>query len=192
MRIDTKALQHPAVCNAYGFWADQSPRASDALATFVAPQEGAKACWAVTYDADFLAKHPNQQVKHLAMAMHYRREAPESDGDETRLLALYALSVEFRDGRRGKALGNCLPGDGGAIWCGVECDGGSVDVRHGPEGSLILDLSRTKQIRLQYCGDAGEKIFLRASGDVQSYALTPVNRDKCPDISMPSLPANVE
>lgn len=122
------------------------PAQGEELSAFVPPIEGAKACWELVHNADLPAVENGETVTRMKVSLNYRREM-YPDGDTARQLLFYSLGVEFRDGRKGQALGSCLPGADDTISCGVECDGGGVDLSHGKQGTrLRLGANRKDQI----------------------------------------------
>lgn len=160
------------------------------LPTFVRPEHGAKACWARTYGAEHMAGLPDQKVAAMSLSLQFKREA--SRWSDERNMYNYHLDVRFRDGRKARALGNCLPEGDKGIWCGVECDGGSVDVYHAEEGAIVVDLEASGFIRLQYCGEDAERIVLRPGTADRQFRLLPLPEAECPEVEIPDMEANAD
>ena len=137
-------------------------------------------CYARAYDAAHLAAHPAQIVERFTLALTY-----DAAFDATRA----PLSVTLADQGRARAEGAggqtfeqtlyCYRADGqttGSIQCGVECDGGSFDVRLDGE---TLDL-RTDYVMVGATGECGGAFDLaEVIGQPVTYRLFRVDDAQC-------------
>jgi hypothetical protein len=95
------------------------------------------ACFTRQYDAAHLASHPKQNVTTMALLIN---SYIQDDG--TRLYEL-EIGVQFR--KQSKLLqlsGACDPSTEGktALSCGVDCDGGHIDVRVKDAQSMLVSI----------------------------------------------------
>jgi hypothetical protein len=97
----------------------------------------ALACFVRHYDAAHLDSHPKQNVTDMVVLV----DRPEAvDGD-----VWYALSVgvNFRKvADQMQVSGGCSAGEGGSklLGCGIDCDGGQIDVRQRDAKSILVDI----------------------------------------------------
>ena len=99
------------------------------------------ACFKRVYDAPHLAAHPKQNVRTMSLLV----TADPGSGSPTYAIA---IAVTFRkSGQHFDSYGDCgsihdLAGNGPAntAHCGVECDGGSIDVAIKDKGSLLVSI----------------------------------------------------
>jgi hypothetical protein len=78
------------------------------------------------------------------------------------------------------ALGECSA-SGANIFCGVECDGGGVNIRVRPQGKLLVFFGATDEIRMtEGCDDESDSIQLKAGTDDKEFLLSPVAGAACP------------
>ncbi len=115
---------------------------------FAGPVAGkAYACFVRRYDADHLARHPKQKVG--AMKLLVTAEIPEG---EENLSYSFRLGVKYRH-RSGDfdSSGSCshvlaeVGGDEIRLGCGVDCDGGGIDVALSRnDTSAIIRLERIR------------------------------------------------
>ncbi len=115
---------------------------------FAGPVAGkAYACFVRRHDADHLARHPKQKV--AAMKLLVTAEIPEG---EENLSYSFRLGVKYRH-RNGDLVstGSCshvvaeVDGDEIRLGCGVDCDGGGIDVAlSGNDASAIIRLERIR------------------------------------------------
>jgi hypothetical protein len=101
------------------------------------------ACFSRVYDAAHLAQHPQQNVRTMLLLVRGNAES----GDEPS----YGLGmgVTFRQsGTHFESGGNCgsihddsdAPGSGNVAHCGVDCDGGSIDVALKDATSVLVSI----------------------------------------------------
>jgi len=104
------------------------------------------ACFVRRYDANHLAQHPRQKVS--AMKLLVTAEVPP---EENTVNYSFRLGVQYRH-RPGKfdSSGSCRHviaedhGDEIRLGCGVDCDGGGIDVAMKDDNSAIVRLERIR------------------------------------------------
>lgn len=111
--------------------------ADDALFGKQSGTERAVACFVRHYDAAHLASHPAQNVTDMLVLVD-RPAASEGD-------VWYTLSigVNFRKVKdQMQVSGGCSAMDDGSklLGCGVDCDGGQIDVRPRDANSILVDI----------------------------------------------------
>ena len=106
------------------------------------------ACFSRVYDTTHLAQHPRQNVRTMLLLVR-----AESDDDQPR----YALrlGVTFRtSGAHFESAGGCgsihdtsdVGGAAGVAHCGVDCDGGSIDVAIKDQKSVLVSIPNRARI----------------------------------------------
>lgn len=156
-----------------------SPAVAQTLETLVDKRAGALSCWQRVYDAAHLESHPDQQVTAMTFGLGY--QPPDDTMAAEDGLFIFGLSAALRDGKRGVTSGGCWP-DGGTVRCGVDCDGGGVEVSKRPDGRLLIDLEATGYIRMESeCGSDGEQesFPLEPGLDDKQFVLSPVAAKVC-------------
>lgn len=155
------------------------------LPKFLEPKEGALACWERTYSAAHLSQHPLQKVERMRMTLEFDEIKPNADFPDGMKTYNFELKAALR-GREGtaRAVGNCYTGEDDVVFCGVECDGGGVDISFAKNGKdLFVDLQAATQIRMTYsCGvDDGQEevIHLTAEPDDKNFLLTALPASQC-------------
>ena len=160
--------------------ADDAPYAR--LKALLPPGDEAQACYARTYDAAHLKKHPKQKVTDMVFFLRY-----SALSEEERALTFsgqhghdfrydFTLAAKLRGGAETLyASGEC--GSTSRIGCGVECDGGGVelDPKADAPGALLVRLDRDYSfIRMTPgCGDEEEDaVTLEAGADDKVFKLT--------------------
>ena len=160
--------------------ADDAPYAR--LKALLPPGDEAQACYARTYDAAHLKKHPKQKVTDMVFFLRY-----SAFSEEERALTFsgqhghdfrydFTLAAKLRgDAETLYASGEC--GSTSRIGCGVECDGGGVelDPKAHETGALLVRLDRDYSfIRMTPgCGDGEEDaVTLEAGADDKVFKLT--------------------
>ena len=102
----------------------------------------APGCFIRSYDRTHLAKHPNQLITNVRLAIRNRRDA-----------SLYRYEFALRVQVRGKSKilgteGTCKEEGASRLHCSVECDGGGIDLSiREDEAMMYLD-----RIRMASCG----------------------------------------
>ncbi|MHA6298810.1 hypothetical protein [Devosia sp. CAU 1758] len=121
------------------------------LTEFVPAEDGAAACWQRVYDGEHLAAHPDQQVTAMTLSMSFEKYDAADSG-----MHYFAVDVALRDGRRGTTAGGCWVYDGAAR-CGVDCDGGGMELALDGTGNLLADLDAYGYMRVESeCGGGEE------------------------------------
>ena len=156
------------------------------LKALLPPGPGAALCFTRSYDAGHLQKHPKQKVTEITLFLRYVTlgeddailNAIDGGGTEKQYFRYdFTLAAKVKD--RGRALyasGDCASAE--AIGCGVECDGGGVEIEPvaGRADKLRLRLER---IRMTLgCGD-GEAVDLEGGADDKVFMLTKAPRRLC-------------
>jgi len=106
------------------------------------------ACFSRVYDAAHLVQHPRQNVRTMLLLVR-----AESDDNQPR----YALrlGVTFRtSGAHFESAGGCgsihdtsdVGGTAGVAHCGVDCDGGSIDVAIKDQKSVLVSIPNRARI----------------------------------------------
>lgn len=147
------------------------------LDAFVAAKDGASSCWSRVYDADHLAKHPDQKVKAMSLAVTYMEETAESAEQY-----VFRMEAELRGGVAGKQFGNCYAQEG-KMFCGVDCDGGGVYVSSRNNGNVLVDLETIGSMwMVTGCGeDEGEEegFSLQSGVDDKEFLLSALPAKAC-------------
>lgn len=127
------------------------PALAAELTDFVPAEDGAVACWQRIYSPDHLAAHPDQQVTAMTLAMSFLKYDQEDEG-----LHYFGVDVALRDGRKGQTGGGCWVYDG-VVRCGVDCDGGGLELSLDGSGNLRADLDAYGYMRIETeCGGGEE------------------------------------
>jgi hypothetical protein len=148
------------------------------LKALLPPAPDAALCVARTYDAKHLKQHPKQRVTKLMLFIRYvalsEDEAviePTEDGGTRKRYFDYdfTLAAKVRDKKETLyAAGDCTSAE--AIGCGVDCDGGGIEIEPIADNSDQL-LVRLDRIRMALgCGE-GEEIELEAGEDEKVFKL---------------------
>ena len=162
-----------------------TPGEEGELANLVPPEDGARACFARSYDAAHLAIHPKQTVAEMQFRLTYYIHEPDEfypQGQRN-----YYFEVKARQKGQSQMLtaaGDCNPAVGGnAIFCSVDCDGGGVTVsRTGDAGNILVDLRTVGRLRMTLgCGDEEEDaVELTPGEDDNTFLLTETPAAECP------------
>jgi hypothetical protein len=108
-----------------------------------------EACFGRVYDAKHLASHPKQRVTSFHLSREFKgdpySEDEPSPEDEMKDVdgeygnTLVTAYVRFRD-RKGVYMNGltCRKNDSGAVFCGVDCDGGTFNLKPS-DASLLLE-----------------------------------------------------
>jgi hypothetical protein len=156
------------------------------LKALLPPGPDAALCLSRTYDADHLNKHKQQQVTALVLLIRY---VVLSD-DDAILVATedggirkqhfrydFTLAAKVRDRRETfYASGDCASEE--AIGCGVECDGGGIEVEPvaGGNGAVLVRLERIRMT--QGCSE-GDAVDLEGGADDKVFKLSTAPRSLC-------------
>jgi hypothetical protein len=115
------------------------------------------ACFSRVYEAEHLAQHPQQNVRTMLLLV-----TGSSDGDSGASYGL-TLGVIFRkSGVHFESAGNCgsihdtsTTGGSAGAHCGVDCDGGSIDVAIKDARSVLVSIP--EGARLWRAGSDGDE-----------------------------------
>lgn len=167
--------------------------ASPALAQAAAPQpflgdilepvHGRSVCYARVYDAEHLRRNPGQKVRSLVLQVRHYHHKPSKFSPDGQRNYYFALAARVK-GERGRlvATGECGAG-GDLSGCGPECDGGGFTLTRGPGGTLLLDLSDYKRLRMSRgCGggdDEEDAFVLEPGPDDLRFRLSPADPAQC-------------
>ena len=107
--------------------------------------EKSYACFVRRYDARHLARHPRQQVSAMKLLV-----AAEPDPESKTLVYAFKLAVQFR-GRTEtfQSGGECAHSENaetGQLGCGVDCDGGGIDLMLAKDDKSVL--MKTERVRI--------------------------------------------
>jgi hypothetical protein len=153
------------------------------LGKLLPPVHDQKVCFARTYDAAHLKQHPKQTVRSVLFQVRYHRHDPEKETPEGQRNYYFGMAAKVRGQKKTLyASGECVPGPG-KIRCGVECDGGGVDLqRDAKTGGIVISFDRLNdRIRMTVGCDADE--------DDKTFDLTPGADDKIFRLSRADLSA---
>jgi hypothetical protein len=137
------------------------------------------ACFSRVYDAGHLAQHPRQNVRTMLLLV---RASSESDQPSYAL----RLGVTFRkSGAHFDSAGNCgsihdtsqVGGTAGVAHCGVDCDGGSIDVAIKDAKSVLVSIPNGARIWRAGSNDKDEA--KRFGADDKVFRLDKVALDEC-------------
>ena len=151
------------------------------LGRLLAPVHGRKVCFARSYDAAHLKRHPKQKVTALLLRLEYHRHDPDPPHYPQGQRNYYFRMAAKVKGQQKTlhASGECVKGEN-AIGCGVECDGGGVAVERAPKGDAII-IRLDDRIRMtRGCdGDEDNTIDLTPGADDKSFRLDKVGLAAC-------------
>ena len=144
------------------------------LKKFLPATDGVRACWS----SDFSHKPAGQKVIGLQLNMQVEDDREEND----RFLWNFELVATQTDAPKASGIGNCLENEDGTIYCGIECEGGGVDVTLLDNGNVNVSLEDSGYIRLLTCGYSGERVDLRAGPYDKNYELVALPVEQCPEV----------
>ncbi|MEM7399242.1 MAG: hypothetical protein AAF354_09890 [Pseudomonadota bacterium] len=131
-------------------------------------------CYAREYSASHLAQHPDQTVTSMALGLRAQKDDPKLfDG-------AIAVTVRGSDRRR-LTVGICEPTGRNSFDCGIECDGGSFQLRPSSrKGSMRLILQRIYfDGGCGFDAGAGNGYELTAGKDDKLFRLDPSANARC-------------
>ena len=157
------------------------PGREGALAGLLAPDPGARVCYARTYTEEHLALHPAQKVTGIGFRLAYFRHEPDGFFPAGQRNYYFEMSAQTRDHAATlRASGECGPNGQGA-GCGVECDGGGVSVTRRPGDRILVSLGRDGWIRMtEGCSDEDGAVILEAGADDREFLLEKLPDSACP------------
>lgn len=152
-----------------------TPGEEGELAKFLPPQPGSNICYARTYSAEHLKKHPQQKVTEVGFRLAYYRHEPDEFFPKGQRNYYFAMLAKQRGSSKTlTAMGECGP-DGNSISCGVECDGGGITVARRPGDKILISLGR---IRMSAGCDEEDAVDLEGGADDREFLLSRV--EECP------------
>jgi hypothetical protein len=138
-------------------------------------EPGARACFRRVYDAKHLKAHPKQTVTEMEFRLAYHKFPADEFYPQGQRNYYFDLLVK----RRGHAEtasggGECAP-QGDKIFCGVECDGGGLNLEP-VNGGVRLSFGDMWGIRLsEGCDETDEgNAELTPGADDKTFLLTPI------------------
>lgn len=160
------------------------PGKEGALGNLLAPTPGKRQCYGRTYSKDHLDAHPKQTVTDVRFQLTYYRHQPDEFYPKGQRNYYFRMMAKLHGSSKTyTAIGECSA-SGSNIFCGVECDGGGVNIRSRPEGKLLVFFSGPNaEIRMtEGCDGADESdyIELKPGSDDKEFLLNPVSGSACP------------
>lgn len=123
----------------------------------------AHACFARVYDAAHLARHPQQNVRVMRLLVSGRLDSGHA-----------SMALDFDTKFRAKGIdlqtsGSCgsvrdlaRAGEGGSVaHCGVDCDGGSIDIALKEENSVLVTIPNGEALSYDDAGVTPKASLLR-------------------------------
>jgi len=157
------------------------PGQEGALGKLLPPVHDRKICFARTYDAAHLNKHPKQKVTALLFQIRYHRHDPEPEHPEGQRNYYFGMAAKLKGQKKTLyASGECTAGAKG-IRCGVECDGGGVDLQHDARtGALTVSFEdRHSYLRMSVgCGE-DKTVDLKPGADDRVFQLRKASLPTC-------------
>lgn len=153
------------------------------LASFAPPTAGARACFRRQYDQAHLGAHPRQQVTEMEFRIAYYIHEPDEFSPKGQRNYYFEILAKLRGQKQSlTAMGECTNAEGGDIFCGVECDGGGVNVKRTDGGKVLVDLESLGRLRMTLgCGeDEADSIELTPGKDDKRFLLSRLPDAECP------------
>lgn len=141
--------------------------------------ERSSACFERAYDASHLAHHPLQKVSVMKLLVTAEPE-PESKA----LVYSFRLRLRYRN-RRGEfeSTGECgraETADSGRFGCGVDCDGGGIEVALAKDNkSVLVKVERIRTWRANAPGDDASSQSLLGGTDDRLFRLDRTRLEDC-------------
>jgi hypothetical protein len=154
-----------------------------ALGKLLPPVHARKICFARTYDATHLQKHPKQKVTALLFQLRYHRHDPEKEYPDGQRNYYFGTAAKVKgQAKTLYASGECVP-RGNKIHCGIDCDGGGVDIQgDSRSGDLIVSFEdRNSYLRMTVGCDGGEDktVNLTPGADDRTFRLAKASLSAC-------------
>lgn len=161
------------------------PGEEDALAAFVPPEPGKRACFSRVYDEAHLKAHPRQKVTAMNFRITYYRHDPDEFAPHGQRNYYFHLDARLHGSDRVLvASGECGTTDRtDVIACIVECDGGGVLVKRlKKRGEILVDLEAFGRLRMTDGCDEGEEgsVELEPGADDKQFLLREAAAGTCP------------
>jgi hypothetical protein len=157
------------------------PGQEGALGKLLAPIHDRKICFARTYHSAHLQSHPQQKVTALLFQIRYHRHDPEAEYPEGQRNYYFGMAAKVKGHKKTLyASGECAAGAKG-IHCGVDCDGGGVDLQHDRRtDALTLSFEdRHSYLRMSVgCGE-DKTVDLKPGADDRVFQLRKASLPTC-------------
>ena len=157
------------------------PGQEGALGKLLPPVHDRRICFARTYDAAHLKRHPKQKVTALLFQLRYYRHNPEKEYPEGQRNYYFGMAARVKGQKKTlSGSGECGAGAKG-IHCGVDCDGGGVDLQHDPRtGTLTVSFEdRHSYLRMSVgCGE-DNTVDLKPGADDRLFQLRKASLPTC-------------
>ena len=142
------------------------------------------ACFVRRYDANHLAQHPRQKVSAMKLLV-----TAESPPEENTTNYSFRLGVQYRH-RPGKfdSSGSCRhvvaedKGDEIRLGCGVDCDGGGIDVAVKDDKSAIIHLERVVVWERNKANDEDARKDFEAGADDKMFRVDRADLRECAEL----------
>lgn len=151
---------------------------------------GQEACFSYSFDRDELREKPRQRVTAITLFRDFTpdeqsEEAPRSaeemkkaDGDGGSVAITAMVSLRGSQSIFANTL-YCSKGSKGVVRCGVECDGGSFNLKPDKDGLIVENNGFTAQ---GGCGDSERTVFIDPKPDDRRFRVEPKPVDVCHQI----------
>jgi hypothetical protein len=157
------------------------PGQEGALGKLLAPVHDRRICFARTYDAAHLNKHPKQKVTGLLFQIRYHRHDPEKEYPEGQRNYYFDMAAKVKGQTNTLyASGECAV-RGDRIRCGVDCDGGGVDLQHDPRSGALTVSFEDRHAYLRMTAGCGEdkSVDLKPGADDKLFRLNRASLAEC-------------
>jgi hypothetical protein len=157
------------------------------LKRLVPPGKDSRLCVSRIYDDAHLREHPKQQVTAMTLSIRYTPLAEDEatliakdDGGVEKQYFRYDFLLAAKTRDRKETLfssGDCSSAEG--IGCGVDCDGGGIDIEPVPGGNGSI-LVRLERIRMSFgCSGEVHEIDLEGGEDDKLFRLDQASAATC-------------
>jgi hypothetical protein len=155
------------------------------LGKLLPPVHDRKICFARTYDAAHLKRHPKQKVTAMLFQIRYHRHDPDETSPDGQRNYYFGMAAKVKGQRKTLyASGECTS-DGENIYCGIDCDGGGVAVRRDAKsGALIVSFEDAQSyLRMSVgCGE-DETVDLTPGADDKVFRLDKASLSACRELN---------
>jgi hypothetical protein len=150
------------------------------LVNFLPPEVGRRVCYARIYSQEHLAQHPKQKVAEIQFRLTYYRHEPDDYAPQGQRNYYFEVLVRLRGEKDTMtSMGECTP-NGSSIFCGVDCDGGGVEVTRRPPDKILVSLVEMGRLRMTNGCDESDSVDLEARKDDKEFLLTKTDDPSCP------------
>ena len=152
---------------------------------------GVEACFGRTYDAAHLRTHPRQQVTSFHILRDFspdqnseeelqsREDMVKNDGSDGNIPLTAYLRLRDRKGVYSNYFG-CRRSESGGVLCGIDCDGGTFQMR--PSGGSLL-IENQGFVVVGGCGasdeEQAEPVFVKPGADDKTFRLDKQPVEQC-------------